>query len=158
MPKRDVFAELSVDEIKALGSDCVPELLAVVEARADAHDTSFGKIARKLPDGWRQILMAAHAVEAIEDTDCFAGAFYDIRRTKDVVALETFFKEIGATEMARQLQYAREQTNVLVDEDMDPLEIEELRDIRPDDLALGSVRAAITKRASSMAKPFPPAD
>ncbi len=157
MNKRDAFSSVSVEEIRALRGDVIPELVAVIEERADARDVGFGKIARRLPDGWRQILLAARALEDIEETECLAGAFMEVRRERDVRGVEMLFRSIGATELARQFQHAREYTSVLVDEDMDPLDIEELRDITADELDLPAARAALTKRALSMTAPFPAA-
>ena len=155
MQKRNPNAAVSVEELQSLGSDLVPLLLEIVEERADAADVTFMKIARRLPDGWRQIVMAAHAIEDIEEAECLAGAFADIRTTKDVVQLEQFFEQIGAKRLARAFATAREDTAVLVDEDMDPLEIDELRDVGSDELELRAARSKIAERARSMTMPFP---
>jgi hypothetical protein len=157
MPKRDAFAAIPVEELRALGSDVVPVLIGIVEERADAKDVSFVAIAKKLPEGWKQLMLAGHVLEAIEETDCFAGAFYDLRRPRDVHALEIFFRELGCRALAEALADAREHTNVLVDEDMDPLDIEELRDIGPEQLDLPRARAALTARAKQMTIAFPAA-
>lgn len=155
--KRDAFAALSPDELKALANDAIPTLLAVVEERADAIDGTFIDVARKLPDGWRQLVMAAHAVEGIEDSECLAGAFTDLRRPKHVRDVEQLFVLVGARRLAAAFAEARELTNVLVDEDMDPLDVDELRDVSAASLDLRAAREAIARRALAMTTPFPAA-
>lgn len=157
--KRDAFAALSSEEIRALANDAIPTLLAVVEERADAIDGAFMDIAKRLPDGWRQLIMAAHAVEEIEEADCLAGAFTDLRRPKHVRDVEQLFAAVGARRLAAAFAEARELTNVLVDEDMDPLELDELRDVSAHDLDLRGAREALAKRALALAltTPFPAA-
>jgi hypothetical protein len=155
--KRDAFAALSLDDIKALANDAIPTLLAVVEERADAIDGTFMDIAKKLPDGWRQLVMAARAVEDIEETECLAGAFTELRRPKHVRDVEQLFQAIGARRLAAAFAEARELTNVLIDEDMDPLEVDELRDVSADDLDLRVAREALVKRALAMTTAFPAA-
>jgi hypothetical protein len=155
MPKRDAFAAISVDELRALGNDVIPVLVNAIEERADAKDVSFVTMAKKLPEGWRQLMLAGHVIEAIEENDSFAGAFFDLRRARDIHMLEVFFRELGCRVMADALRDAREHTSALVDEDADPLDIEELRDITPDDLDLARARAAITACAKQMTTPFP---
>jgi hypothetical protein len=155
--KRDAFAALSLDDIKALANDAIPTLLAVVEERADAIDASFMDIAKKLPDGWRQVVMAARALEGIEDSECLAGAFTDLRRPKHVRDVEQLFQAIGAKKLAAAFAEARELTNVLVDEDMDPLDVDELRDVSADGLDLRVAREALVRKALSMTAPFPAA-
>jgi hypothetical protein len=155
--KRDAFAPLSLDDIKALANDAVPTLLAIVEERADAIDGTFMDVAKRLPDGWRQLVMAAHAIEGIEDSECLAGAFTDLRRPKHVRDVEQLLQAVGARKLAAAFAEARELTNVLVDEDMDPLDVDELRDVSADRLDLRTAREALARRALAMTAPFPPA-
>lgn len=155
--KRDAFASLSLDDIKALANDAIPTLLTIVEERADAIDGTFMDVARKLPEGWRQVVMAARAVEGIEDSECLAGAFIDLRRPKHVRDVEQLFQAIGARKLAAAFEEAREHTNVLVDEDMDPLEVDELRDVSAEDLDLRGARTALVRRALALTAPFPAA-
>lgn len=155
--KRDAFAPLSLEDIKALANDAIPTLLSVVEERADAIDGTFMDIARKLPEGWRQVVMAARALEGIEDTECLAGAFTDLRRPKHVRDVEQLFQSIGARKLAAAFADAREHTSVLVDEDMDPLDVDELRDVTAEELELRAARGALVKRALALTSPFPAA-
>lgn len=155
MGRRNACAAVSVEEQQALGSDLVPVLLTIVQERAEAADLPFMRVVRRLPDGWRQIVMAAQVIEDIEEAECLAGAFVDVRSAKDVLALERFFQSIGAGRLARAFQQAREQTAVLVDEDMDPLDIEELREVGTDALDLRSARNGVAQRARELRAPFP---
>ena len=155
MTRRSPFAGVSVEEQQALGGDLVPVLLDIVQARAAAADLPFMRVVRRLPEGWREVLTAAQAIEDIEEAECLAGAFVDLRSAKDVQALERFFESGGAVRLARAFQQAREQTAVLIDEDMDPLDIEELRDVGTDELDLRAARNAVARRAREVLVPFP---
>lgn len=156
MGRRNAFAAVSVDQQQALGGDLVPTLVDVMQERADATEQPFMRAVRRLPDGWREVVMAAQVIDDIEEAECLAGAFVDLRSTRDVLALERFFESIGAVRLARAFQQAREQTSVLVDEDMDPLDIEELREVGVDALDLRSARKAVAQRARELQAPFPP--
>ncbi len=156
MARQNAFAAISVDEQHALGGDLVPVLLDVVQQRADVADVPVARVVRRLPEGWRSLMLAALVLDDIEEAECLAGAFVDVRQARDVMLLERFFASIGAVALARAFERAREQTAVLVDEDMDPLDIEELRDVGTDELALRDARNAVARRARELGQPFPP--
>lgn len=157
MARHNAFAAISVDEQHGLGGDLMPVLLDVVQQRADAIDLPVVRVVRRLPEGWRHVMLAALVIDDIEEAECLAGAFVDVRDARDVMALERFFSSIGAAALARAFEQAREQTAVLVDEDMDPLDIDELRDVGTDELDLRDARNAVARRARELRLPFPAA-
>ncbi len=157
MAQHNAFAAISVDEQQALGADLVPVLLDVVQRRADAADVPVARVVRRLPEAWRHLMLAALVIDDIEEAECLAGAFVDLRDARDVKVLEGFFTSIGAVPLARAFAQARETTAVLVDEDMDPLDIEELRDVGTDELELRGARNAVARQARALRVPFPAA-
>lgn len=99
--------------------------------------------------------MLARMIEDIDDAGCLAGAFVEIRTTRAVVAVEGFLAMLGAERLALALEEARTTTRVLLDKDLDPLDLEPLRDVPASALSLPYVRAQLTRRARDMAAEFP---
>jgi hypothetical protein len=151
----DAFSALPAPALHALGNDVIPELLRIVETRADAAETSFAKLARALPPGWRHIVLAARMIEDIEEAGSLAGAFVEVRKKRDVLEVEQLFAALGVERLKRALEDARENTPLLVDDDMDPFDIEELCDVDADSLGLARARLELTKRVRAMTSPFP---
>lgn len=147
-----VDAMSAIESLRALGNDIIPEFVLRVERVADASEVSFSKAARALPNGWRQLAFAARMIEDIDEAGSLAGAFLEVRKKRDLLEVESFFAVLGAERLALALAEAREKTALLVDEDMDPFDIDELCDVTADSLGLARVRAALTARAKELAQ------
>lgn len=152
---RDVRDAVSVGALRALGNDIVPELLRIVEQRALNAEETFSTSARALPSGWRHVVFAARMLDDIGDAGSLAGAFVEVRANRDLIELESFFAMLGAEALALALADARQKTARLCDGDVDPLDIESLREVSAESLGIARVRAQLTSRARTIATAFP---
>lgn len=153
---RDVRAALSVEALAALGNDIVPELLRIVERRAENAAEPFSTAARTLPPGWRHVVIAARMLADIAHAGTLVGAFVTIRARRDLVEIESFFAMLGAETLALSLADARQKAgSSLGDRDEDLVDLESVSDVSAESLGIARVRAELTARARAIVMPFP---
>lgn len=155
---RDPFTAVLAEEMLALGDAAVPTLVHVVEERAAAHAITFAEEAQDLPREWRNIVLAAAALDGILDAQSFAGAFRHVRRAKDMRELRSFFVELELDALANAFDEAQLYAGELED-GVDPATIEELGTLLlVEEIDAGDVRRALTQAAAMVGDAFPAAD
>jgi hypothetical protein len=155
---RDPFTAVLAEEMLQLGDAVVPTLVHVVEERAAAHAVTFAEEALHLPREWRNIVLAAAALDGMLEAQSFAGALRHVRRAVEMRELRSFFVELELDALANAFDEAQLYAGELED-GVDPSTIEEIGALLlVEEIDVGDVRRALTQAAAMVGDAFPASD
>src|SRR4051812_13047496 len=112
----DPFASHAVAALKKLGARAVPELIDVVDKRADAREESFAAACARLPEAWRAIALLGFAVAQLEEGSFLGDVLLALGADAAGFMIDAL-GEIGEPELAAELRGVDDKLDYDADDD-----------------------------------------